>query len=190
MPGPQTHQRMLRFRSRALLIGLCAAISASCDQPQRTVAPDGEFATAEPRFTSGYGSTATFIGQATYSDVDKVKRMDKDWKVDLKAKGGLEVIVRSFSYDPGSYTGWHRHPGPVLIQVIEGTLTFYEANDPCTPITVSAGHGYVDSGEHGHIGRNLTGSRAKDVTIYFAPPGTQVSELRSEIPEPAEVCNP
>lgn len=190
MPARQTHQRILRIPSHLIFIGLCAALSASCDQPQRAVAPDAVSVDAEPRFTAGSGSTPTFVGQATYADVDKVQRMDKDWKVELKARGGLEVIVRSFAYAPGSYTGWHKHPGPVLIQVIEGTVTFYEASAPCTPIVVHAGQGYVDSGEDGHIGRNLSGSPAKDVTIYLAPPGTQVSQLRIDMPEPPGACNP
>jgi hypothetical protein len=135
--------------------------------------------------------TANFIGQATYTDLDKVKRITKDWHVELKAKGGLEVVVRSFDYPVGSATVWHTHPGPVLIQVVEGTVTFFEADDPCTPIVVHAGEGYLDSGEHGHIGRNLSGAPAKDVTVYLAPPGTQVSQLRTEIPPPpgAAACS-
>ncbi|HEY2066330.1 MAG TPA: hypothetical protein VGG84_10265, partial [Gemmatimonadaceae bacterium] len=113
-----------------------------------------------------------------------MKRISDDWQVQLKAQKGLEVIVRSFAYAPGSFTGWHQHPGPVLIQVIEGTVTFFEAAHPCTPIVVSAGHGYLDAGD-GHIGRNLSGAPAKDITIYLAPPGTQVSQLRIDMPEPA-----
>jgi hypothetical protein len=31
-----------------------------------------------------------------------------------------------------------RHPGPVLIQVVKGTVTFYEADDPsCSSIVVN-----------------------------------------------------
>ena len=29
-----------------------------------------------------------------------------------------------------------------------------------------AGEGYLDSGDHGHIGRNLGGVPARDVTVY------------------------
>lgn len=69
---------------------------------------------------------------------------------------------------------------------MEGTVTFFEANDPCTPIVVKAGQGYVDSGEHGHIGRNLSGAPAKDVTVYLPPPGTQFSQLRIDMNAPAD----
>jgi len=56
---------------------------------------------------------------------------------------------------------------------------------------VHAGEGYLDDGLHGHIGRNLSGAPAKDVTVYLAPPGTQVPQLRTEIAPPpgAEACS-
>src|SRR5439155_14221647 len=57
------------------------------------------------------------------------------------------------SYLPRASTGWHTHPGPVLITVLQGTVTFYEYDDPtCTPKVVTVGQGYVDDG-HGHIWR-------------------------------------
>lgn len=168
--------------SVTVLFAIALLSLSACDGVERPVTPT---ATPDaPRFTIGQGSTPTFIGQATFPSV-YVKRVTKDWDVEVQAKGGLEMLVRSFAYNPGAFTGWHKHPGPVFIQVIEGTVTFFEANDPCTPIVVSAGHGYVDSGDHGHIGRNLSGAPAKDVTVYLAPPGTHVSQLRIDMDAPA-----
>jgi quercetin dioxygenase-like cupin family protein len=189
LPG-QILYRATCHSARAVLLGATVLLASSCDEPGRAVSPTGTGA-PESRFTVGQGSTPTFIGQATYTDLDKVKRITKGWHVELKAKGGLEVIVRSFAYSPGSFTGWHKHPGPVLIQVVEGTVTFFEADAPCTPIVVHAGQGYLDDGVQGHIGRNLSGVPAKDVTIYLAPPGTQVSQLRIDMPAPpgAEACS-
>ena len=165
-------------------VGLFALMS--CDDADRSVAPLTSARPTGADMTMGSGTTPTFLGQATYADIDKVKRIANDWHVELKAKGGLEVIVRSFAYAPGAITGWHKHPGPVLIQVIEGTVTFYDANDPnCTPIVVPAGHGYLDTGE-GHIGRNLGTVPAKDITVYLAPPGTQVPQLRIDLDQPPQ----
>ena len=66
---------------------------------------------------------------------------------EAKAKSHVDIVVRQHTYAPFAYTGWHAHPGPVFITVVEGTLTFYEADDPtCSPIYVSAGQGYVDTG--------------------------------------------
>ncbi len=170
--------------SVTVLFAIALLALPACDGVEKPVAPTKT--PDAPRFTIGSGSTPTFIGQATFPHL-YVKRVTKDWDVEVAAKGGLEMLVRSFAYNPGAFTGWHKHPGPVFIQVIEGTVTFFEANDPCTPIVVTAGHGYVDSGEHGHIGRNLSGAPARDVTVYLAPPHTQVSQLRIDMDAPA-VC--
>jgi hypothetical protein len=127
------------------------------------------------------GVTATLIGRSTFGRF-KVKTTapesegeHNDGQVSLdfmaQAKPGMDMVVRTFDYLPGSTTGWHTHPGPVFINVISGTVTFYELDDPtCTPKVVTAGQGYVDTG-HGHIGRNETGLPAKDVTISIVAVG-------------------
>ncbi len=168
--------------TKHLWIVFAACVIGACGDDQKSVAAPSRTAPHDAHFTAGQGSTPTFLGQATFEGFQKVKGRADDWDVELKAKDGLEVVVRSFAYAPGSFTGWHQHPGPVLIEVIEGTVTFFEADAPCTPIVVSAGHGYVDDGK-GHIGRNLSGAPAKDITIYLATPGTQVTQLRIDMPQ-------
>ena len=175
--------------------GLGAALSVtlvlvSCDEADQTLAPTtSHHSNISPQFTMGSGTTSTLIGQGTHNDVKKLTDRSRDWDFTLKAKDGMEVIVRSFAYAVNAQTGWHQHPGPVLIQVIEGTMTFYEADDPeCRPIVVPAGHGYLDTGS-GHIGRNESGAPARDVTVFFAPPGTQVAQLRIDMPTAPPQCN-
>jgi len=135
------------------------------------------------------GVTATVVGRATYSRF-KVKTTPPEseeehnqGKVSLdfmaQAKPGMDMVVRTIDYLPRSTTGWHTHPGPVFINVISGTVTFYEVDDPtCTPRVVTAGQGYVDTG-HGHIGRNETDLPAKDVTISIVAVGE--TQLRTNI---------
>jgi quercetin dioxygenase-like cupin family protein len=137
-----------------------------------------------PQSTMGLGVTRTDLGQATF-DIKKVKRITDKWHVELKAKDGLDIAVRTFTYDPGSFTGWHQHPGPVFIQVVKGTVTFYEADDPnCAPIVVDSGEAYLDLGEHGHIGRNETDQPAQDVTVLFGPPGIAPGDFRIDMDAP------
>ena len=139
---------------------------------------------SNPQFSAGSGVTRTDLGQATF-DITKVKRITDKWHVELKAKDGLEIAVRTFSYEPGSFTGWHQHPGPVFIQVVQGTVTFYEADDPsCTPTVVDSGEAYLDLGEAGHIGRNETDQPAQDVTVLFGPPDIDPADFRIEIDPP------
>jgi hypothetical protein len=72
----------------------------------------------------------------------------------------------------------------VFISVVEGTMTFYESDDPdCQPTVRHAGEGFVDgrSGHHAHIARNETALPARNLVTYFAPPG---AALRSDAPDP------
>jgi hypothetical protein len=139
-----------------------------------------------PSFTMGSGSSSTLLGRATFGDpadqTFKVKRLTGDWHVEIKAKPVLDLAVQSIVFQPGSQSGWHSHPGPVFIQVVSGTMTFYESDDPtCTPIVRTAGQGYLDVGEHAHIARNETAVPAQNVVTYFAPPGVS---LRIDEPRP------
>jgi hypothetical protein len=105
--------------------------------------------------------------------------------VEVKAKSHFDMVVRTHDYAVDSSTGWHTHPGPVFINVVQGQVTFYEADDPtCTPHVVSAGQGYVDTGS-GHLGRNETGQPAKDVTVILAPVNLP---FRGELPAPNPYC--
>ena len=139
-----------------------------------------------PFFTAGSGSTSTLLGRATFGDpadqTFKVKRLTGDWHVEIKAKPALDLAVQSIVFQPGGQSGWHSHPGPVFIQVVSGTMTFYESDDPaCTPVVRTAGQGFLDVGEHAHIARNETAAPAQNIVTYFAPPG---AALRKDEPNP------
>jgi quercetin dioxygenase-like cupin family protein len=124
------------------------------------------------------------IGRATFADPFKVKRVDKglDWKVEVKAEPNLDVAVQQIDFAPGTDSGWHSHPGPVFISVVQGTMTFYESTDPdCEPTVRHAGEGFLDVGDHAHIARNETGTPAKNIVVYLVPPG---KALRIDEPNP------
>lgn len=129
------------------------------------------------------GVTPTLIGRATYEPF-KVET-DSLVNFEAKAKSHVDMVVRVHDYAAGGSTGWHAHPGPVFVNVIQGEVTFYEADDPtCTPHVVSAGQGYVDTGR-GHLGRNETGQPARDVSVIMAPVNLP---FRSELPAPNPYC--
>jgi len=132
------------------------------------------------------GVTPTLLARGTY-DSFKVRSYPQgpgDFKAEAKAP--TDIVVRTNVFAPGSSTGWHTHPGPVFITVVEGQVTFYEYDDPtCSPIVVNAGHGYVDTGG-GHIGRNETGQPAKDVAVIVAPVG---GAFRGELDAPGPNCD-
>ncbi len=161
-------------------ITLVAFLGACQDGGQST---DPTAASANgPQLTVGAGSQSTLLGRATFADAFKVKRKTGDWELDIHAKDPLDVAVQSITFQPGSYSGWHSHPGPVFIQVVSGRMTFYESDDPaCTPIVRTAGQGYLDAGDHAHIARNESGAPATNLVTYFAPRG---AALRIDDPAP------
>jgi hypothetical protein len=134
------------------------------------------------------GVTPTVIARATYRafNVTSDPGLHRLLDFHAKAKTPIDMVVRTHDYAPGSSSGWHTHPGPVFISVVQGQVTFYEADDPnCTPKVVYAGEGYVHTGR-GHIGRNETGLPAKDVTVIVAPVGLP---FRDELPAPGPYCS-
>ena len=160
---------------------------AACSDGKNAVGPNStDMSPGAPSYTMGSGSSSTLLGRATFSDPKdqnfNVKRITDDWHMEIKAKPAFDIAVQSIVFQPGGQSGWHSHPGPVFIQVVSGTMTFYESDDPtCTPIVRSAGQGYLDLGEHAHIARNQGSAPAQNVVTYFAPPG---AALKIDQPRP------
>ena len=130
----------------------------------------------------------TPVGRATLPEFD-VKRKDKalDWRIGLEAEQPLDVATQIVTFQPGGFSGWHSHPGPVLFTVRTGTLTVYEGDDPsCTPLVFPAGTGAVEAGTntHIHMVRNQTDTVAEAVVTYLVPVGTPQSQLRTDLPNP------
>ena len=155
--------------------------------------------------TPGSGSQSTLLGRGRFEAFDVSRRViapkdhepdvrgtgeERDhrsrtiWKVKAEAEPALDIATQVITFEPGGQSGWHTHPGPVFISVIEGTMTFYESDDPdCQPIVRHAGEGFVDgqTDRHSHIARNETALPARNLVTYFAPPG---APLRNDAPNP------
>jgi len=179
---------MLLFRGSHIGALVLAASFFACNDTRSSVGPKSQsLSPGAPEMTMGTGSTSTLLGRATFSDpndqnFDVKRKGDDDWQVQIKAKPAFDIAVQTITFQPGGQSGWHSHPGPVFIEVISGTMTFYESTDPtCTPIVRTAGQGYLDLGEHAHIARNETALPAQNVVTYFAPPG---AALKIDQPNP------
>ena len=121
--------------------------------------------------TPGSGLTATPIAAGALGPVN-LNIKTGDWKLDLRTKGDSDVSVTENRLAPGGTFGWHSHPGPSIVVVKAGTLTFYTADDPtCTGHVFTAGQSFVDPGDTIHIGRNQGTVDAVVVTIRIIPAG-------------------
>ena len=171
---------MSSLRSHVAGSLMLAAVVAGCSDAGDAVAPRAQRPGVDaPLRTASFNTTSTLLARARFDDPlepnFKVKRMTDDWHVEIKAKPAFDLAVQSILFPAGSHSGWHRHPGPVFIQVAKGTMTFYESDDPtCTPIVREEGEGFLDVGDHAHIARNESGEPATNVVTYFAPPGASL----------------
>jgi mannose-6-phosphate isomerase-like protein (cupin superfamily) len=135
------------------------------------------------RATPPSGISFTVVGKATVPQFD-VKRKEADhWRVELEADQAIEVVTQVVTFQPGGYSGWHTHPGPVFFTVRTGTLTVYEGEDPtCTPVIFSAQTGAVEAAtsSHLHFVRNETQEIAEAVVTYLVPIGAPTRTDRDD----------
>lgn len=170
---------------KAIVLGAAAlaVLVSGCSEPQAPTSPkDQNLALGAPRFTAGVGLTGSLLAHASSDGKFKLKRKNGKWEFDIDAKDPTDVAVQSLSFQPGGNSGWHSHPGPVLLQVTSGTLTFYMGGGhSCTPEVKTVGQLFIETGEHTHMARNEGSTAATAIAIVFAPVG---SVLRIDEPAP------
>ncbi len=98
-----------------------------------------------------------------------------------------DVAVSKVTIGPGGSSGWHHHPGVVLVSVASGTLTRY--NDNCDKTVYAAGEGFTESGDHPGIVQNEGNADAVLYVTYIAPSDTPEDGLLIDDPQP-ENCDP
>ena len=130
------HKRILAIGGTAVLGGLAALAAVAV-------------ALATP--SSGFSTEQLSLGR--FGEI----RIHTD-DVKLKTKGDSDVYVVRNTVQPGGQSGWHYHPGPSLVTVVQGTATFYDGDDPtCTPEVFEVGTGVIDDSvdaDHVHLLRN------------------------------------
>jgi hypothetical protein len=78
------------------------------------------------------------------------------------------------------------HPGPVIVTVVGGTLTYQNAHgNRCHSVTYEAGEGFVDPGS-GHVHRAVAGSGGPldFYATYVLPSGSANHLILADPPAP------
>jgi hypothetical protein len=97
---------------------------------------------------------------------------------------GADVFIQHVRLGPGTATGWHTHPGPAIVTVVGGALTYQDATaNRCRRITYPAGHGFVDRG-FGHVHRAIAGPAGADFYVVYVLPAATASHLIPANPPP------
>jgi hypothetical protein len=91
--------------------------------------------------------------------------------VKLQTKDALDVVTQQIVIAPGGTTGWHSHPGPVLVTIKSGAMTLVYADDAtCQGRVYTAGQSFVDRGdEFVHTALNRGSGNLEFWATYLVP---------------------
>ncbi len=134
--------------------------------------------------------SAPFLARGDFVESVGVKvKFERDGNIVVSnAPDAGEVVVQEITIAPGGTTGWHSHPGPVVVVVKAGTLTYIrDAGGECVSTPYSAGKAFVDPGQgHAHTAYNLGAENLVLYATYFdVPVGGSV---RIDVPVVPDAC--
>ena len=137
--------------------------------------------------TAGSGLTPVIVSRGIATD--RVHFNTGEVKVQTKAP--VAIVTQTITFAPSTIarvttTGWHAHPGVVLVTVTAGSLTRYDGN--CSPTVYTANtakSAFIESGDHAGLVRNESTTTAAAVNVtYLVPEGVANTQLRIDKPNP------
>ena len=140
--------------------------------------------------TPGSGTTGVVAARAAFADVVDLKFSIRDGdrgRDNVQVRNAGDTVVQQITFAPGGFSGWHSHPGPAVVLIGSGELTFYDGDDEsCSGRTFSAGQALIDPGQgHVHYAVNQGTTPAEVWVTYFdVPPGTGGMGVRDDAPAP------
>jgi hypothetical protein len=112
----------------------------------------------------------------------------------IALRSGEETVVFTAGMAPGATSGWHRHPGAIVVLVRSGTLTTYGLDrEPCVGEDIPTGAAYFEddaaNARYPHFVRNRGDVPVELVVVAFNVPlgGAPRSDADAppECPDPA-----
>ena len=140
--------------------------------------------------TPGSGTVGVVAARAAFADVVDLKLSISDGyggRENVQVRNAGDTVMQQITFAPGGFSGWHSHPGPAVVLIRSGELTFYDGDDEsCSGRTFSAGQALIDPGQgHVHFAVNQGTTPAEVWVTYFdVPPGTGSMGVRDDAPAP------
>jgi quercetin dioxygenase-like cupin family protein len=97
-----------------------------------------------------------------------------------------DVAVATVTFPPGGSSGWHHHPGVVLVVVRSGTVTFYDEN--CDAEVHNAGEAFIESSDSPGLATNQGAEDAVVEATFIVPTSAPPTPLRIDDARP-EGCD-
>ena len=90
-------------------------------------------------------------------------------RVKFQTKDPTDVRVQKIEFAPGGFSGWHHHPGVVIVTVLSGAVTFMHSD--CSSTTygpgLPAGSVFVEGGDE--PGQASSADGATSYATFVAP---------------------
>jgi quercetin dioxygenase-like cupin family protein len=131
---------------------------------------------------------ATLLALVAFSQVPLqiiplAQGFDPEHNVVLHMKGATDVLQADLIFQPGGTTGWHIHPGPVVVVIKTGALTEIHSNG-CTTVH-NAGSAFFENPDEVHNVINYSGVVTEVLATFLSPAGSQPL---IPVPAPGNVC--
>lgn len=141
----------------------------------------GTVAVAVAVGSPGSGVAITTLVTANF---DNTVHLNSD-RVKFQTKGPTDVRLQKLVFSPGGKSGWHHHPGVVIVAVESGALTLWESD--CSSKTYGPGlpNGAVFA-ESGDSPQQVTTAAGATVYAAFVAPSADPPVTRLE--DDAIIC--
>jgi len=106
-----------------------------------------------------------------------------DKHVNLRVTGPSDTLQALLVFQPGAQTGWHIHPGPVVVVVKSGSL-IETHSDGCTT-SHPMGSEFFESAGEVHNAVNRTPGVTEVYATFLSPTG---APPLISVPDPGAVC--
>jgi hypothetical protein len=139
------------------------------------VAVTGTLAAAVALASPGSGLTSTNYVTA---NLDHTVQLNSD-RVKFQTKGATDVRVQQLIFAPGAFSGWHHHPGIVIVAVQSGAVTLWHSD--CSSTTY--GPGLPDGAvfvEGGDDPAQATSAGGATVYVTYVAPSADPPVFRNE----------
>ena len=138
--------------------------------------------------TPGSGATAAVVARAAFADhVDFKLSIQENHRGrdNIHVRNAADTVMQQIRFEPAAFSGWHSHPGPAIILIKSGQLTFYSEDDRnCTGRTFSAGQAFIEPPGLVHFAHNPNHTEIAEVGVTYFDVPPDVASPRIDEPAP------
>lgn len=159
----------MRLSSAALSAAICGALATGAISTSALASP-------------GSGITSAVLATG---DLNEDVNLNHD-RVKFQTKDPVDVRVQRLDFAAGAYTGWHHHPGVVIVTVTSGLITVVEHDCRTTTYGPGSPNGSVFVEGHDTPMEARSASGGTVYATYIAP---SASPPVFRIEDDAQTCS-